>query len=93
MRHRPLWARVRPIGAPDQILRIGGNKCVVEWSCFCIIWRHSAQPVSAGQFRPQPAFADAAQQSLKAGMAGTVTVLHAAHMIDDHWHMHVRECG
>jgi len=45
-----------------------------------VIGRRRAQPIGAGHLRPQPAFAEPAQQRLEAGMPRAVMMLHAAHV-------------
>ena len=52
IRHRSFRARMRPVGSPDKIARIGGNERVVEGPGLLVVRRRGAEPVGARQLRP-----------------------------------------
>ena len=89
--HRSLGARMRPIAAPDEVFRIGVEQGVVKWLGFDVVRRSRAQPIGAGNLRPQPAFADASQQRLEAAILRAVAMLHPAHVIDHDRYRHARQ--
>ena len=80
--HLALDARMRPVAAPHQPLRIGLHQRFMKRPRVGVIRRVLAEAMRAGQFGPAPALADRAQQALEAFGAGAGAGIGAAHMVD-----------
>ena len=82
--HFALDARMRPVAAPYQPLRIGLHQRLVKRPRVGIVGRVLAETMRARQLGPAPAFADGAKQALEALGGGAGAGVGAAHMVDHH---------
>src|SRR6478752_6152904 len=71
--HFAFDARMRPVAAPYQSLRIGLDQRFMKRPRVRVIRRVPAEAMRTRQLAPAPAFADAAKQALEALGAGTGT--------------------